>query len=465
MPVFGQSGKKLRKFFMKIENCALSYCFLSFIFVFGGLCGCGASVGTEKVSLVGQTCGFGADWPMFQRDPLKHGQASVALRRPGVLWSVYLGVQAWTNNPVVVGERVIVGSSGVWNEADPQDGVYAIELRTGAIVWRFPTPADVNGVAYVNCVVVAGTDDGRVLGLSLSNGEKVWEYASGAPKVYAQPLVLGSLVLGADSAGHVFALDGSSGVLRWRSQVAGAVRGGLASDGERVFVATETGEVAAFDLAGRQLWRRQLAFGVYSVPTVVDGLVVLGLVRETTYARPALVALDAATGDTIWEASNPRGLTGGWANLRGSVANSEGRLFWAEPYSDRVVAASVRTGEVVWSERSGRCFFKQWASPIVTGSQVVVPRHDGALRGHDLETGALLWTLRLGRHDRVEGGVFAENPEDMTTPIFADSPRDCLHSPEDGFPILATPAMSSGGILVVGTEEGYLYAVGDEERR
>jgi outer membrane protein assembly factor BamB len=143
---------------------------------------------------------------------------------------------------------------------------------------------------------------------------------------------------------------------------------------------------------------------------------------------------------------------GGWANIRASVAVSGGLAFWAEAYSNRVVAASVKTGEVMWSAQAGACFFRQWSSPVVVGDVVLVGRTDGALHAHDVASGDAIWDYSLANHGDL--GV-QESIWDA----------QCSHDSEDGFPILATPAVSESGVVVVGTEEGYLYAVGIKEKR
>lgn len=400
-----------------------------------------------------QHCKDQAVWPMFQRDAMRRGRQAGDLRqRPEQLWSTFIGIQSWLNNPVIAGDRVFVGSSGTsWNEADEKDGVYALDLSSGKQSWFFPTPSDANGVAVSRCRVVATIDDGSVFGIDTKNGAPVWRFQT-TGKAYTNPLILGAAVLIGDATGAIYMLDIETGDPRWTHQMDSAIRGGVSSNGELIFAASEKGTVVALDMVGNVRWEVPAAEnrGIYAAPTVVGDAVLIGFVRDTTYPSPAVLALSQKDGAVIWYASNPQGLEGGWANIRASVAVSGDLIFWGEAYSDRLVAASVSSGQVRWSAQSGPCFFRQWGSPIVVGDVVVIGRIDGALHAHDVVSGDALWEYSLANHG--DPGVqesFGSN--------------QCSHKNDDGFSILATPAVSESGVVVVGTEEGYLYAVGIKE--
>lgn len=391
-------------------------------------------------------------WPMFQKDATRRGSRTGDLhRRPEHLWTAYVGVQSWLNNPVIAGDHVYVGSSGTdWNKADDKDGVYALDLLSGKQSWFFPTQTDANGVAFSRCRIVATVDDGSVYGIDSKNGAQLWKFKAKG-KAYTNPLILGAAVLVGDSTGGIHMLDLATGKERWKYQMDSAIRGGLSSNGELIFAASEAGVVVALDKAGQVRWLfSSEGRGIYGAPTLVGDSILLGFVRDTTYPNPALLALSQETGSETWYSSNPQGLMGGWANIRASVAVSGDLAFWAEAYSDRLVAASVTSGEVQWSAQSGPCFFRQWSSPIVVGDVVLVGRMDGVLHAHDVVSGDAIWDYSLANHTDL-------GSQDR---VWRDQ---CWHEPENAFPILATPAVSESGVVVVGTEEGYLYAVGIKE--
>lgn len=87
------------------------------------------------------------------------------------------------------------------------------------------------------------------------------------------------------------------------------------SDGERVWVVTGTGLVLAFDLEGKELWRRDLQadhgpfglnWGYASSPLLHAGQLVIPVLHGMNTDEPSyLLCLDGATGETAWKVERP----------------------------------------------------------------------------------------------------------------------------------------------------------------
>src|SRR5690606_22957574 len=91
----------------------------------------------------------GASWPTFHGDARRHGAtAAPAIDHPRMRWAARVGIQGWLNSPLVMGKTVLVPSSGkLHNAPDPEDGLHALDLRTGKRIWFTPTGDDANGAA------------------------------------------------------------------------------------------------------------------------------------------------------------------------------------------------------------------------------------------------------------------------------------------------------------------------------
>ncbi len=403
---------------------------------------------------------LGTAWTTFQASPARTGcVAARTITDPEVLWTRDIGVQGWLNNPIVVGDRVFVGSAGrVQFEADPQDRVYAIEVASGAQIWSFRAGLDVNGVGYGDGVVVATSDDGRVYGLDAADGREIWSDDLGA-SAFGNPLAIGELAVVVDGGGGITAFDIRTGVRSWRVELDGPVRGGAASDGARIYAASQSRDVVALDLTGREIWKVKVtgvgnsadAVEVFAAPTLIDGLVVLTLVRDDAYPNPAMIALDAETGELAWRASDVAGLKDEWGNVRSSPAVLGEVLLYGEPYSSGLAAIEIATGETRWIAEAGPFCFPHWPSPAVVGRQILLGRHDGALYAIDAETAEPAWSIYLGL--KSAGGEFPEG--------YGPGSGFCDWAPITGYSVLASPAVAESGIVVVGTLEGVLYAIGD----
>jgi len=419
----------------------------------------GEGLGTEGTFECFETA---IGWSTFQGGPARTGCAATPLiREPRILWKAEVGVQGWLNNPIVVDNSVFVASAGVAQfVSDRRDAIYALDVRTGKQLWYYQAEQDVNGIGYYDGIVIATGDEGRVWGLSARDGHSVWvvDFGTDSP-TYSNPLTIDGMVVIGDDLGRVTALDVLTGKQLWQQQVAGAVRGGAASDGERIYVTGEEHEVLAVDMSGREVWRAevrgrgQAAEGtrIFATPTIAGELVIVTLIRADIYAEPAVVALNRATGEIVWQAIDVAGIkTGDWANIRSSVAVAGEVVVFGEAYSDLLVALDLHTGQTRWSVPIGSYCLPHWPSPLITGNQVILARDDGGLYAIDLTERTLAWQIYLGNSRAQPSGNFPPGFD-----------ADFCEESESGYQILSTPALTSAGVIIVGTLEGFIYAIAD----
>jgi len=82
-----------------------------------------------------------------------------------------------------------------------------------------------------------------------------------------------------------------------------------ATDGQLVYVYFGSYGLLAYDFEGRERWRKPLPLavslnGTGTSPVVIDGLVIVN--RDQEEGKSSLLAVDAATGKTVWETPRPR---------------------------------------------------------------------------------------------------------------------------------------------------------------
>jgi outer membrane protein assembly factor BamB len=153
------------------------------------------------------------------------------------------------------------------------------------------------------------------------------------------------------------------------------IEGPLASDGGRVFVATQGGRVSALDrFTGKTLWQ------VAGRP----GALALG---------GGVLALREADG-TVW-AMNPDDGAARWKVESGVTGTSPPAVT-----ADRIVVAGgglavldAADGRAVWSAMDARAA----TAPALTATAVVLGEADGHLRSRDLATGRVSWSHPTAR--------------------------------------------------------------------
>lgn len=402
-------------------------------------------------------------WSLFHGSPTREGvSAAPHITRPRIRWTAEIGIQGWLNAPLVVGRHVIAPSSGAsHNQPDPRDGVFALDLATGRIAWQAHFDQDANGAAVAGDRVIATSDDGFVHGLDLRTGASVWKQ-QGRGKMYTTPLVVGDVVVTGDAQGYVRAFQWRDGTPRWSVQMNGAIRGGAASDGQRIYAVSQGGEAIALMLDGTVVWRTNLrrpGFGSgvpvplegYAAPVVSGGVVYVPFARDTYYDRPAIKALDARTGRTRWSAPETGSDT--WGNIRMTPALVDGLLIYPEPYSGDIAAIESSRGAVRWRRTVGRCLFPSYAAPAAAGDVVYVPRFDGVLYAVRSADGGVLWRMYLG-----DAGSAA-----TVTGAAGSVGRDCGWDTPSGAPLYSPVGIAPDGTVLSGNGAGTLFAI--EESR
>lgn len=201
-----------------------------------------------------------------------------------------------------------------------------------------------------------GTHDGRVLALDPATGARLWAYAAGEA-VLAAPAVHGDRVYAGSFDGHVHALDATSGALLWKRDTRGAVVSTPAVAGGLVVVGTRAYDlIALHERTGEVAWKRYVWFSwIESSATVRDGVVYVG-----SSDAAAVLALDLASGRRVWTAD-----VLGWA--WGQPVVSDARVF-AGTSSQAGYPAGHRAGVVALDRATGKTVWRYESEPAAAGA-------------------------------------------------------------------------------------------------
>ena len=154
--------------------------------------------------------------------------------------------------------------------------VIALDARDGTTVWRSEVTSEVLAPPLVaRGVVVVRTGDGKLFGLARENGRRNWVYdrtmpvltlrGTGAPAIFEDTVIAGF------DGGRVVAVSLSDGQTRWENSVATPsgrselerivdIDADLLVANETVYVVTFQGQVTALDARiGAVVWRRDMS--------------------------------------------------------------------------------------------------------------------------------------------------------------------------------------------------------------
>lgn len=262
------------------------------------------------------------------------------------------------------------------------------------------------------------------LALSGSNLKVAWSASAGKGKtkvgrVTAPPIVADGRVFALDSDGAVAAFSLSGGSQLWRASLApttdktgpgfsaitanilnltaedgGGYGGGLAYEGGRLFAASGFGAVIALDPAtGNRVWEKNLSVPVRSAPTAArDRLFVLTVEGK-------LYCLSTIDGAELWVV---RGLPQ-QASLGLNTSPAVEDDVVVVPYSTGdLIALRVADGSGLWSESLARtrttsqlAAMSDAARPVIDNGTVFAIGHGGRMVATVAKTGERLWTLSV----------------------------------------------------------------------
>lgn len=335
--------------------------------------------------------------------------------RFGLLAIVALLAACGEREVILEGERLDLRAS-----LDPEA---AVVEEIAEISTDITLPAQVNHTEWTHR---NGTPTHRIqhpaLGQALASQ---WSVGIGAGdsrkhRITADPVV---------SANRIFTLDAQAGVSAtstagarlWQVDLTppedgsgDASGGGLAVDGDTLYVTTGFGELTALDVAtGARKWTQDLDSATTGAPTVRDGLVYV-ISRDSKGW-----AINADTGRIEWSLTgtpSPSNMVGG----AGPVVDDRLAVFAFG--SGEMLAAFRKGGVQVWNSsvsgaRQGRAYTTVTditGDPVIDGDVIYAANQSGRIVALNAGSGERIWTAREGAYSPVwptGGSVFLVSDE------------------------------------------------------
>lgn len=358
------------------------------------------------VSLLAAACAAQSGQSMFRGGPAHLGVYDAqAPNRPLLKWT-FSTRGAIVSSPAVAGGVVYVGSA--------DGGLYAVEAATGKLRWRFDAHGDVNSSpAVAEGAVYVVSLDGRLYAVDAATGKQRWAFATQGERRFAaagflgimpsaelmpdpwdfylsSPTVADGAVYFGSGDGHVYAVDATTGALRWDYKTGDVVHSSPAISGGIVYVGSWDTYFYALNAAtGALEWKFKTGedskthtmTGIQGSAAVADGTVYFGCRDANFYA------LDARTGALKWKVPNDSS----WVISSPAVAG--GVVYYTTSDSHRFQALDAASGKVLYWLPTGVYSF---SSPAIAGSRAYFGAFDGQLHVVDLEK-------------RTYAGAFATN--------------------------------------------------------
>jgi outer membrane protein assembly factor BamB len=390
----------------------------------------------------------------------------------GTKWKFKTG-GAVISTPAVSGDTAYFGSNDHY--------LYAVNLADGVQRWKFRTGSRVtSSPAVYDGRVFFGSYDGNIYAVDATTGEQRWKFASEGERRFtgrhlhgsdpagesmpdpfdfylSSPAIAQDTVYVGSGDGNIYALDASSGALRWKFRTGNVVHASPAIANGIVYIGSWDSYFYAVDAkSGQERWRfktgedQKIAnqVGIQSSATIAGGMVYFGCRDSNLYA------LDAVSGAKKWAFSNK----GSWV-ISTPIA-LDGTLYFATSDSGLFHAVDARTGALKYS-----LSFHHWpmfSSPAIAGRNLYIGSNSGTLMAIDLDKHAAAWTFSTDGANQNAAALTQKDGDPNYAAAFGDNFYDDLVIGVSKMlsvgAVLSSPVIERDTIYF-GSTDGNVYAI------
>jgi outer membrane protein assembly factor BamB len=307
------------------------------------------------------------------------------------------------SSPAVAGGVVYAGST--------DQNLYAIDQETGSLKWKFHTESWVTSSPAVDGgIVFFDSFDGSFYAVDALTGKLKWKFDTEGERRFthlrlhglqpageaitdtwdfylSSPAVYRGAVYFGSGDGHVYALDASTGALKWKFKTGDVVHASPAISDGLVIVGSWDGSLYALKAdTGAIQWRFQAGTdpqignqqGFQASAAVAGGVVYVGCRDSKVYA------IDLKTGQKKWDVHNG----GSWVIT--SPAVDDGKVYYGTSDTGTFNALDAATGAKLSSYDAQ---FPVFSSPAIAGGAIYFGTFGGKLHVLDLKTRQPLWVF------------------------------------------------------------------------
>jgi outer membrane protein assembly factor BamB/predicted phosphodiesterase len=371
----------------------------------------------------------GKPWNNLLGNPEHSGTVPGAPLPPYELaWVSNIGANVYMASPVVREDKVYVAAMD--EDLKGRSGIYALDARTGELLWRYPTRNSVKNTIALD----------------------------------------GDTVLAQDSDGYLYAIHGKTGMLRWEKKlnvkdVPGLIEG-LVADKGIVYAGSGRGLTACSVKDGKELWKNSgwdQREGTTTTMSLGNGVLISGSQWQ------ALFGNDAATGKLLWKIDRD-----GLRNRGASAAIHGDKAYITS--QDGLFVLETATGNVL-NHVKLPVSVDVTSTPLVTDQEIIFGSARDGLIALDRETltekwrhapgDALVYTAPYTRKVSAtietspvlagDATVLATASDGSLTALDRKS-GNVLWKAMTGAPFLSSPAIS-GNAVFVADFSGNVYAL------
>ena len=297
------------------------------------------------------------------------------------------------------------------------------------------------------------------------NAKIDWSSQIGATSRYDYtPALEAGAIYGANATGEIVKLDAANGRQVWRINAGEAISGGIGLGGGLVLLGSSRGNVLAYDVSGKLLWKSKVSSEVLSAPRYFDGIVI---------ARTGdnhIFGLDAADGTRKWvyERTSPA------LSLRSSAGIVvDGGAVYAGFSGGKMAAIRADNGKLLWeatiAQPRGVTEIERIADitslPVVDGPVVYAVAYQGKVAAVDRTNGKVVWNRDISSYTGLgaeDGRVYVSHTLGSVYALDYSTSKTFWRQPALLNRRITAPLPMSS-LIAVGDLEGYVHFLNRED--
>jgi outer membrane protein assembly factor BamB len=292
--------------------------------------------------------------------------SSVKETESSVVFNVGVGGSV-TATPLIKNDRVYFGSC--------DRNVYAVDLKTGREIWRFPTNGQVLAeVTISHGRIYVGSYDGNLYALNMKGG-LVWKFHAG-DRIASRPRVHKDRIYFTCRDGNIYVLN-KQGELVWKFHTNGPLGSTPMIFKDRIYFGSFDHNLYSIDLDGKLVWKFETGDQVGG-PVVEGDVIYFGSFDQCVYAVNI-------RGQLLWKYQTKDAIPIGT-----TLKVKDGVLYFG---SRDYNLYAVKNGRILWKFHTNNMIFS-W--PLVDKGVVYFGSTDGNFYATDEKTGKELWRFQAG---------------------------------------------------------------------
>ena len=278
----------------------------------------------------------------------------------------------FSSSPAIVGNRLYIGSThgSVFSLGG---ATYCIDTESQKILWRhtsptpiFSSPAVAGGRVYIG-EGYHHDSDCHLRCLDARTGDLIWSFQT-TSHVESTPFISQGKLYFTAGADGVYCIDALEGEQIWHYPAVHADMSPVVHK-DKVYFGTGYGDHRLYAVdaqTGAEAWSKQMPYPVWGSPSAEENIVFFGLGRgnfSDSAPMPAgkVVALDAETGDIVWEYEAEDAVLTAIALQNGyvtfgsrdgyvySLQSTDGKINWKTDLGGPVVSSPAVTMDTVYA--------------------------------------------------------------------------------------------------------------------